>query len=275
MSQSVSVTETTFQAEVIAAPVPVLVDFWADWCGPCKALAPVLDKLAAEFDGRLKVAKVNVDEEQQLAAMAGIRSLPTMLLFVNGQPVEQIVGAQPEANIRAVIEQHIGAGAPADPAPDSAALEDGSGTASLDKLAAILAENPDNVEAKTAMAKIHVTNGDLTQATELLDTLSEDDAKGDPVVQVRSAIWFAEELASLEDQAALDTEADTQYRAGIRSAVGGDHDAAAAALLEVLQQDRKYSDDAGRRALIKLMELLTAADPRVAPLRQRMMTLIY
>ena len=276
MTHTVTATEQTFQQDVLDATVPVLVDFWAEWCGPCKALAPVLDKLAAEFAGRLIIAKVNVDEEQRLAAMAGIRSLPTMLLFVDGQPVDQIVGAQPEANIRAALERVVGTADAQTPPPDAAAeaLEDGSGAASLAKLEAVLAEDPDNADAKVAIARIHVVAGRLDEAASVLESLPEEARDTDNARQVSAAHWFAIESQRLAD--AGDTAGvASAYRAGIDAAVAGRHDDAAEELLGILAKDRKYGDDAGRKALLRLIDLLTSADERVAPLRRRMMTLIY
>ncbi|MEL7538497.1 MAG: thioredoxin [Pseudomonadota bacterium] len=275
MSQTVAVTETTFQTEVIDSPVPVLVDFWADWCGPCKSLAPILDKLAEDFAGRLTIAKVNVDEQQQLAAMAGIRSLPTMMLFVDGRPVDQIVGAQPEANIRAVLERHVAMDS-SEPANDpvSDALEDGSGDASLAQLQAILESDPDNLDAKLAIAQIHIVAGRLDEAGEILNALPEDAADNDKTRQVSAAHWFATESTALASDADASASAQ-QYRDAVAAVAQGEHDQAAEALLAVLASNRKFGDDAARKALLRLIDLLTPADERVGQLRRRMMTLIY
>ncbi|MEM8981624.1 MAG: thioredoxin [Pseudomonadota bacterium] len=278
MSQLTAVTEANFQAEVLDASIPVLVDFWADWCGPCHALAPVLDKLAADYAEQLSIVKVNVDEQQQLAGMAGIRSLPTMLLFVNGQPVEQIVGAQPEANIRAVIEQHVGAANESAPPANEAvsdALQGGGGDASIARLEAVLADDPDNLEAKLALAKIHVVEGRLDTAAEMLATLSEDDAKSDAALQVGAAHWLASAASDSAGEDSSQSRSAQLYQAGIAAAIAGDHDGAAEHWLELLASDRKFGDDAARVALLKLVDLLTPADPRVGQIRRRMMTLIY
>ncbi|MEM1261165.1 MAG: thioredoxin [Pseudomonadota bacterium] len=278
MSQLTAVTEANFQAEVLDATVPVLVDFWADWCGPCHALAPVLDKLAADYAEQLSIVKVNVDEQQQLAGMAGIRSLPTMLLFVNGQPVEQIVGAQPEANIRAVIEQHVGAVNESAPPANEAvsdALQGGGGDASIARLEAVLADDPGNLEAKLALAKIHIVEGRLDTAAEMLAGLSEDDARSDGAVQVSAAHWLASAASDSTDDGSAKSRSAELYQAGVAAAIAGDHDAAAEHWLELLASDRKFGDDAARVALLKLVDLLTPADPRVGQIRRRMMTLIY
>ncbi|HMM40372.1 MAG TPA: thioredoxin [Thermomicrobiales bacterium] len=107
MSKPVDVTDSTFDDEVINADTPVLVDFWAAWCGPCRVVGPILEEIATEKDGKLKIAKVNIDENNQMAAQLGISSIPTMILYKNGQPVEKIVGAYPKPRILEKVEPHL------------------------------------------------------------------------------------------------------------------------------------------------------------------------
>lgn len=107
MSKPVDVTDSTFDAEVINAETPVLVDFWAAWCGPCRVVGPILEEIASEKDGKLKIAKVNIDEYNQMAAQLGISSIPTMILYKNGQPVEKIIGAYPKPRILEKVEPHL------------------------------------------------------------------------------------------------------------------------------------------------------------------------
>ncbi len=107
MSNAVAVTSANFDAEVIKSPVPVLVDFWAEWCGPCRAIAPVVDQLAAEYAGKLKVVKVDVDDNGDVSGKYGVMSIPTLMLFKDGQPVERIVGALPKPIILTKVKQHL------------------------------------------------------------------------------------------------------------------------------------------------------------------------
>ncbi|BAT71413.1 thioredoxin [Thermosulfidibacter takaii ABI70S6] len=104
----ITLTEENFDKEVLQSDVPVLVDFWATWCAPCRMIAPVIDAIAEEYEGRLKVGKVNVDENSQLAIRYGIRAIPTLILFKEGKVVEQLVGVQPKDTIKSIIERHIG-----------------------------------------------------------------------------------------------------------------------------------------------------------------------
>lgn len=275
MSQTLTVTTSTFEADVLNSATPVLVDFWADWCGPCKALTPVLDKIAADYADRLVVAKVNVDEEQQIAGAAGIQSLPTMMLFVDGKPVDQIVGAQPDANIRAIIDRHV-AGAED---PDSAAPaelpplnDDGDPEAAIAKLRTLLAEQPDNPEAHAAIARIMIVNGWLEQAQNELSELPETVADTPAIAQVSAALYFAEQDNAI---AAPETDLETRFAGALTAAIAGEHDEAADLLLGIMAEDRGFSDDAGRLALLKLIDLLGPDDSRAGSLRRRMMTIIY
>jgi thioredoxin 1 len=107
MAKPVHVTDSTFDAEVFKSDVPVLTDFWAEWCGPCKMIAPILEEIAEEFDGQIKIAKVDVDAHNQMAMQFGVQSIPTMILFKNGQPVERLVGAMPKERLLSRIEPHL------------------------------------------------------------------------------------------------------------------------------------------------------------------------
>ncbi len=282
MSEPIVVTGENFQQAVLESQVPVLIDFWADWCEPCKMLAPVLDKLAAEFTDRLVVAKINVDEENQLAAAAGIRSLPTLLLLVNGQPVEQIVGVQPEQTIRAVIEKFVDEQASSESAPpaiDPGA--EGDPDVAIAKLEALLQEDPGNLEAIATIAKIRIGNGQLEEARALIADIDAEAKDKPPMSQVSAALYFADASSSAAAALpAMPTDIEAVAPEALRDTAislvsKGQHDGAAELLLGLMSKDRKFDDDIGRKTLLQLCELLGPEDPRVGQLRRRMMTLIY
>ena len=107
MANPVHITDSTFDAEVLKSDIPVLTDFWAEWCGPCKAIAPILNQIAEEYEGRIKITKVDADQSNQMAMQFGVQSIPTMILFKNGQPVERLVGAMPKDRLLSRIEPHL------------------------------------------------------------------------------------------------------------------------------------------------------------------------
>jgi len=170
----IDVTLANFETEVIAASheVPVLVDFWAPWCGPCKSLGPVLEKVEAEYAGRFKLVKINSDEEQQLAGAFGIRSIPTCVLMAGGQPVDGFMGAQPEGQIKAFLDKHLPppdefeAQAEAPQEPEPAESDDPQGL--QDKLADALAHDPGNDDLRFDYVKLLIGNGQLAEAAAAL-----------------------------------------------------------------------------------------------------------
>ena len=275
----IDVTLENFETEVIAASmeVPVLVDFWAPWCGPCKVIGPLLEKLEVAYGGRFKLVKIDSDQEQQLAGAFGIRSIPTCILLMGGRPVDGFQGAMPEGQIRAFLDKHLPPGedlpeeAVEDEAP-AAALDD---TSRLQQLAKAVADNPDDDDARFDLVKALLLAG------------HSDDAKVAfaPVIAKAAAVRRLDSLQRLmqaQDVAAAQGdpfEALAQLDARI-GANRRDFEArftraqllmahqkwteAMDELLEILMRDKSWNEDAARKAYIAVLDIIEPPKPKVA-----------
>ena len=255
------VTTASFKADVIAASArqPVLVDFWAPWCGPCKQLAPALEKAVADSGGKVKLVKMNIDDHPQIPGQLGIQSIPAVIAFDKGQPIDGFAGALPESQVRGFIERLVGpltAGADELIAQAQAAAASGDAASAAELYAHVLTEDETNIKAIAGLAKLHVDAGDLEQAKGLL-SLSPPLAPGkdpDPAISaVLAAIRVAEQAAELGDSAQLekavaDNPADNQARFDLALALNarGNRDAAADRLIEIIKRERKWNDEAAR-----------------------------
>jgi putative thioredoxin len=289
-SAAKDVTTASFGQEVIAASArqPVLVDFWAPWCGPCKQLTPVLEKAVADSAGKVKLVKMNIDDHPQIAGQLGIQSIPAVIAFDKGQPIDGFMGALPEGQVRGFIERLVGpltSGADelVGQAQAAAAKGDSAGAAAL--YSRVLTEDEGNVKAIAGLAKLHVDSGDLVQARAVL-SLAPAPAPGkdpDPAISaVTAAIDLAEHAAALGDTAELEkalaaNPGDNQARYDLALALNGrgERDAAADHLLEIIKRDRKWNDDAARKQLVRFFEAWGLMDPAAVQARRKLSALIF
>jgi len=240
-----------------SATQPVLVDFWAPWCGPCRTLMPMLDRIADDYAGRFVLAKVNTDEQQQVAAHFGIRSIPTVMLFHKGQAVEQFVGVQPEQGIRALLDKYV---APADAAP--AAPDEPAGLGEV-------------IDAQLAAR-------DTAGASVTLDQMTEQNPDDKRLKPLRARLAFTEAVVARPDFAALraalerdPADSGARHALAAHHALAGDYATALAEWLELVRRDRKFGDDLGRRSLLMAFDVLGDADELVVSYRRKMASLLH
>ena len=284
------VTTASFRQDVIAssAKQPVLVDFWAPWCGPCKQLGPILEKAVAVAGGKVKLVKMNIDEHPQVAGQLGIQSIPAVIAFDKGQPVDGFVGALPETQVRGFIERLVGpltAGADGLISQAEAALAAGDSAGAAALYARVLTEDEGNVKAIAGLAKLHVDSGALEQAKGVL-SLAPPPAPGrepDPAISAaRAALDLALQAASLGDVAPLEAALaanpnDNQARFDLALALNarGQRERAADHLLEIVKRDRKWNDEAARKQLVQFFEAWGLMDPAAVSARRKLSALLF
>ena len=277
-------TTETFETEVLqkSLQTPVLVDFWATWCGPCKTLGPMLEKLAGEYHGAFELAKVDVDKEQQIAAAFQIRSVPTVFLVKGGQIVDGFPGAVPEGQLREFLTQH--GVVPLEAAPDEAETVEApplDPQAQVDVLRAAIAAEPDKEELKLDLALALLQTGATAEATALIDALPANLSTDDRAVRARARLEFASALQEAPAPEVLEAriaangdDLQARHLRGVQLLLSGQDAAALEQFLDMLRRDRTYDEGRPRKLLIDAFKVIEDED-LVGQYRRRMASLLF
>jgi putative thioredoxin len=288
------IKETTTQAfvkDVIeeSKRQPVLIDFWAPWCGPCRQLTPILEKAVRTAKGKVKLVKMNIDEHPAIPGQMGIQSIPAVIAFVNGQPADGFMGAVPESQVTAFINK-LTAGMPAAGETDiaeilkeaEAVLAEGDPATAASIYAEVLAADASNVAALAGLARCYVETGSIDQAKQTLELVPEG-KRGDAAIKaVQATIELAEQakslgpIAELEQRVAanpLDHQA--RFELAIALNAGGDRAEATNRLLEIVKRDRKWNDDGARKQLVQFFEAWGPTDEATIEGRKRLSTILF
>ena len=273
-----------FARDVLAASAerPVLVDFWAQWCGPCVALAPLLERLAEDLAGRLDVVKVDTDSEPELAARYGVRALPTLKLFRHGAVVEEVVGMQPPAVLRALVDRHLEKPGDAVITRARAKLAAGDAAAAVKMLHEAVQAEPTHWPLRLELASALLDVQDVTGADDVVRELPANVAEDAAARALRARIELARVVehapaaAQLEEQVkANPDDLEARYLLGARHILAGEHEAGLEQMLEIMRRDRTFREDLGRRSLVSAFEIIGSDSELAKRFRARMTGLMY
>jgi len=265
---------------------PVLVDFWAPWCGPCKQLTPVLEKVVRAAKGKLKLVKMNIDEHPSIPGQMGIQSIPAVIAFVNGQPADGFLGALPESQVTAFSERLTKGRVSAEDkdllqAAESA-LAEGNAAGAADLFARILADDPTNVPALAGLVRCYVATGALDQAKQTLAMIPEGKRSETAVAAARAALELAEQASALGPIAELEQKVaanplDHQARFDLALAhnAKGRRKEALDHLIEIARRDRKWNDDGARKQLVQLFDAWGPTDEATVDGRKRLSSILF
>ncbi len=284
----VDTTTQTFAKDVLeeSRTRPVLVDFWAPWCGPCKTLGPVIEKAVRAANGAVRLAKMNIDEHPAVAGQLGIQSIPAVIAFSKGQPVDGFVGALPESQVKAFIERIAGPVGPSEAealvAEGEATLEAGDAAGAGELFAAALKAEPESVPAVAGLARALLAAGEVERAAQTLDMLPASAANDPRVAAVRAQIEIRNQAATLGDRGALEAKAaadpaDLQSRFDLALLLNaeGDREGAADRLLEIVRKNRNWEDEKARKQLLQFFEAWGPMDEATLSGRRQLSSILF
>ena len=284
-------SEAAFAQDVIevSQEVPVIVDFWAPWCEPCKQLGPLLEKVVTEANGAVKMVKIDIDQNQNLAQQLRIQSIPAVYAFYQGKPVDAFQGAQPERQIREFVTKLTQTAGTEEKSPVDEALEQAEAlieSGQFEQAGAVYSQvvqhAPDNITAKAGLARCCIETGNTAGAQELIDTLSDDERMDTAFTSVISSLDLAEKAAEAGDlgplQVAVEAnpkDHEARYNLALALYAGGQAEAAIDALIEIIRQNRGWNDDAARLELLKLFEAIGPTDPLTMDGRKKLSSILF
>ena len=287
----IDVDVTTFERDVVglSAQVPVIVDFWAPWCAPCKQLGPLLEKAVAATGGRVRMAKINIDQNPEIAQALRVQSIPTVYAFYQGRPVDGFMGAVPESQVKAFVDKllKLAGGELGDPveallAEAKEAQAQGQPQMAAEIYAEILDADPNEARARAGLARLLLEAGDFANARTVLAEAPPESAKHAEITAARTAVELAEQGSQSGESAGLARKLqaapdDHQLRFDLAMAyyAEGNREGAVDALLEIVRRDRTWNEEGARKQLVKFFEAFGFADPLSVSGRKRLSTLLF